>query len=209
MSEKPTGPRGILTLRGEGLPPLFMPVSAPASAEGIDGFIVEGATATAAKEGVRLFGQTSRPIRDPANSFDFTIPTESGDQYLDLLEVAPPSYLDGSHDKGPGPYYQGELADRVWSEIQRKALKYGPPRAAIHLLIFPTDWRLHVSDGTLQLIAVFLAKRRHPFSTVVYYAPDDAGWGDLRVVHPIRAKPDDIVTFDEGAVRGVVVLPPG
>ncbi len=207
MSEKRTGPRGILTLRGQGLAPLFMPVGSPSSAEGIQGFIVEGATATAAKEGVQLFGQTSRPVRNTANPFDFTVPTESGDQYLDLLEVAPLSYVDGSHDKGPAPYYQGELADRVWSEIQRKALKYGPPLGAIHLLVFPTDWRLHVSNGTLQLMAVFLAKRRHPFSTVVYYAPDDAGWGDLRVVHPIRAKPDDIVTFDEGAVRGVVVLP--
>ncbi|HWM41245.1 MAG TPA: hypothetical protein VNP36_02295 [Burkholderiales bacterium] len=206
--KKPTGPRGILTLRGQGLPPLFMPAGSPASTEGIEGFIVEGATATAAKQGVQLFGQTSRPVRNTASPFDFTIPTETGDQYLDLLEVAPLSYVDGSHDRGPAPYSQGELADRVWSEIQRKALKYGPPLAAIHLLVFPTDWRLHVSDGTLQLMAVFLAKRRHPFSTVVYFAPDDAGWGDLRVVHPTRAKPDDIVTFDEGAVRGVVVLPP-
>jgi hypothetical protein len=207
--KKPTAARGILTLRGEGRPPLFMPPGSPASAQGIEGFIVEGATATAAKQGVRLFGQTSRPVRNPAHPFDFTLLTESGEQYLDLLEVAPLAYVDGSHDKGPGPYSQGELADRAWSEIQRKARKYGPPPAAIHLLVFPTDWRLHVSDGTLQLMAVFLAKRRHPFSTVVYYAPDDAGWGDLRVVHPIRAKPDDIVTFDEGAVRGVVVLPPG
>jgi len=206
---KPTGPRGILALRGQGLPPLFMPVGFATTEEGIEGFIIAGATATAAKEGVRLFGQTSRPIRSTANPFDFTVPTESGDQYLDLLEAAPLSYVEGSHEKGPGPYYQGEMADRVWSEIQRKASKYAPIIAAIHLLIFPTDWRLHFSDGTLQLIALRLAKRRHPFSTVVYYAPDDAGWGDLRVVHPIRAKPDDIVTFDEAAVRGVAVLPPG
>jgi len=204
---KPTRPRGILTLRGQGLPPLFMPVGFAPSEEGIEGFIVAGATATAAKEGVRLFGQTSKPTRNTANPFDFTVPTESGDQHLDLLEVAPLSYVDGSHEKGPGPYYQGELADRVWSGIQGKASKYGPAPAAIHLLIYPTDWRLHFSDGTLQLIALRLAKRRHPFSTVVYYAPDDAGWGDLRIVHPIRAKPDDIVTFDEGTARAVLVEP--
>ena len=184
-----------------------MPVGFAPSEEGIEGFIVAGATATAAKEGVRLFGQTSKPTRNTANPFDFTVPTESGDQHLDLLEVAPLSYVDGSHEKGPGPYYQGELADRVWSGIQGKASKYGPAPAAIHLLIYPTDWRLHFSDGTLQLIALRLAKRRHPFSTVVYYAPDDAGWGDLRIVHPIRAKPDDIVTFDEGTARAVLVEP--
>jgi len=205
---KPTGLRGILMQRGQGLPPLFMPLGFASSGEGIEGFIVAGATATAAKEGVRLFGQTARPVRDTASSFDFTVPTESGDQYLDLIEVAPLSYIDGSHEKGPGPYYQGEMADRVWSEIQRKASKCGPVIAAIHLLIYPTDWRFHFSDGTLQLIALRLAKRRHPFSTVVYYAPDDAGWGDLRVVHPIRAKPDDIVTFDEGTARAVLVDPP-
>jgi len=204
---KKTGPRGILTPRGQDLPPLFMPFGFATLAQDIGEFIVAGATATAAKEGVRLFGLTSRPVRNTANPFDFTVPTEAGEQYLDLLEVAPLSYVDGSHEKGPGAYYQGEMADRVWSGIQRKASNYGPVIAAIHLLIHPTDWRFHFSDGTLQLIAVRLAKRRHPFSTVVYYAPDDAGWGDLRVVHPIRAKPDDIVTFDEGTARAVLVEP--
>ena len=77
-----------------------MPVGFATAEESIEAFIVAGATATAAKEGVRLFGQTSRPIRNTANSLDFTVPTESGDQYLDLLEVAPLSYVDEATVRG-------------------------------------------------------------------------------------------------------------
>lgn len=202
-SKKPTGTIGELRMAKAG--GHFEAVEWPRTKAAIETAVLDGALTSARAKGMDLFDLVRPPIQNPEDDFDFTLYTRAGEQYLDLMEVAPLRAVGGSHSKAPRAYVVGELADRVWEEISRKSTGYGSaPRTTIHLLLYPTDWRFLIGREVIDLLSFWSVGREHCFTSIVFYASSNATSGDLARIYP--RKVDDFSTFVESEARDRVVL---
>ena len=108
----------------------------PQSKDEIERHIVDLMLGSANKQGLNPFELVGEPVQNPENNFDFTIPTPSGEEYLDLMEIAPLDIVGGTHETAPASYMSGEFADIIMTKILTKSQGYGrAPRALIHLLL--------------------------------------------------------------------------
>lgn len=152
----------------------------PDDKEAIERFIVAG-TLTAAKfMRYNPYNLAGEPVQNPENDFDFTLPTKSGSEYLDLAEVAP---LDGvrGYANAPANYNAGEFAESAWTVVKKKAAKYGMRRSIpVHLLLYSTDFRFNPSERVILLLQSYCARRQHRFRTVLWYRPIMADEGCSR-----------------------------
>lgn len=204
--KKPTGTLGFVRI-GVDQPPHFTKLDFPGGKEEIERFILEATVRKAERDGLNLFHLKAHPVQNPENHFDFTLPTSNGEQYLDLMEVAPLSDTDGSYAKAPASYNQGDMADVILGLVLKKAAKYGVRmRTPLHLLMYTTDWRFRVSGETLQLVGCQLSKTEHCFSSVTHYVPDDAGDGELTMVFPESESQKQMNALDEARLRNMYVL---
>ena len=180
--KKPTGTSGYLSLGP--VRPGFQPVQLPERKDEIEAFILRAALATAEKCGLDPYGLVDSPIQNIEDDFDFTLPTKRGQEYLDLMEVAP---LEGSrgYQDAPLSYKVGERVDFVWTELTKKAQKYGlPGRQEVHLLIYSTDQRFRLDSATLKLLSYHCHVASRGFQSVHAFALDDERTGELFCIWP-------------------------
>lgn len=110
---KPTGTIGDLTLYPDGRRPKFTPIQFPTSKAEIESQILHTTLEVARKSGLNPYDLDRDPEQNPENSFDFTLPTAHGEQYLDLMEVAPLEGIGGSYKKAQDYYNHGKLSDYI------------------------------------------------------------------------------------------------
>src|SRR2546427_9373266 len=152
---KPTGVIGPISLDPGAMTAEFASIRFPVTKPEIERYILDRAIETVRKKGHNLYSLAAAPIQNPESHFDFTLPTASGQQYLDLLEFAP---LVGSYQGAPGSYYVRDLAEELFEQITKKATKYGSRRRErIHLLTYTTDWRVWPEFTILFLLSPPLA----------------------------------------------------
>lgn len=203
-SRKPTGTLGAVTFGSEGRMPAFNAVQFPPIKEEIETFVLNAALRQMRKNGQQCYDLIAEPVQNPQNSFDFTLLTSSGEQYLDLMEVAPLEHIQGSYDNAPHSYNHGGFADAVWGKVDAKSKKYGSsPRAVIHLLLYSTDWRFRIAEEVITLLAYWCICRTHCFKTIVYYIPhnqiQEEIQGELKLIYP--RLPEEFTNFDEMQYR--------
>jgi hypothetical protein len=201
--KKPSGTTGLVAF-GDTNPPRFVPVTFSTEKTEIERQVLESALLASKRGNLDLYSfyhLTGEPVKNEENDFDYWLPTMTGEEQLDLEEVAPLERLGRSYNAVELAYLHGERADAIYSLIRKKVRHYGPnPTSVIHLMLYATDWRLHICTGVLGLLSYWLLRDQHWFKSVVYFAPEAEGSGELEVVFP--RKREDFVGFDESYRRG-------
>ncbi len=120
---KPRGQIGYVTLAAD---PLFCPVELPDSKEEIEQWVVDHALAAAAADpSAGPFMEIGKPVRNPENDFDLTLPTASGDHYLDLMELVILPKDARGYEEGTPSYDAEAMAEAVFRKVESKSLRYG------------------------------------------------------------------------------------
>jgi hypothetical protein len=70
----------------------------------------------------------SNPRQNGENDFDFTVTSQRGDAFLELMEIAPLAQYGGSYEKVSPGYRAGELATAISKKIFKKSGRYKPKR---------------------------------------------------------------------------------
>jgi hypothetical protein len=200
QKKKPTGVIGSITIHPDGRPPEFKQVGFPQGKAEIERYILKLTILNAKKIGLNPYDLKGEPIQNPEDSFDFTLPSTQGNQYLDLMEIASLEKVRGSHEQAPNHYNNGELADSIYSKILSKAKKYGQsPRSTIHLLLYTTDWKFKADEGVLDLLAYWSLRGQHCFKSILYFRPVSSNDGDVIVIYPRPV--ETFQQFDEARQR--------
>ncbi|MCH8081313.1 MAG: hypothetical protein IID52_02875 [Proteobacteria bacterium] len=199
-NRKPTGKIGPITINLEDKTAEFQPLQFPKGKAKIEEFIFKFFIKGLGKAGRTFYKIVSYPTQNQENDFDFTLETEFGDEYLDLMEVAPLEKIGGSYEAASSSYNHGEMADWVWSKLISKSKKYGSASTPhIHLLLYSTDWRFRLSEGVIRLLAFWAITREHCFKTIIYFVPDDATHDEAKIISPCDH--DLFKGYDEEAAR--------
>jgi hypothetical protein len=203
--KKPRGIIGPVELGPKQVGGGFQPIQFPETKPEIEEYILNCAIRSAEKMGMPLYNLTRKPDQNPENDFDFTLFTTQGTEYLDLMEVMPLAWVNGPHERAPASYNNGEFADAVYVEISKKAEHYkGATNIAIHLLLYPTDWKLRLSSGVQNLLAFFCQRDKLHFKSIATYLPDDQSQGEVTILYPSPS--ESFVQFDETTARQRVTL---
>jgi hypothetical protein len=197
---KPTGTIGPIIIGPHDRGVEFRPIDFPTDKAEVERYIMTFVISGLRKTGTNFYKLVGNPVQNPEDDFDFTLPTKSGKEYLELMEVAALDHVGGSYNAAPASYNHGELADYVYAKLMAKAKKYGSPsHVPVHLLLYTTDWRFRLSQNVLALLAYWCLRREHLFKTILYFVPDDATHGEARIVYPIAS--ESLANFDEQAAR--------
>jgi hypothetical protein len=84
--KKPRGKIGIVQL---GTAPKFRELTLPVDKAGIERAILWAALGASHAPGMDPYQLVAAPKQNQENHFDFTLITERGEEYLDLMEAAP------------------------------------------------------------------------------------------------------------------------
>jgi hypothetical protein len=199
--QKPRGVNGPTLLSGDGSAQ-FQPLPLPQKKADLEDVICAGAFRAFQFHGWRTWRTDSPPRRLEENSFDFALDTSDGVEYLDLAEIAPLGGTRGGYDSVPKQYKRGQLVDAVSELVRTKRRKYGVRNpATIHLLLYITDFRFHLSDGTVTLLRVALRRDAFGFRSISYFAPIDAESGVLNVLYPAPGGVPYLSPADEARYR--------
>ncbi|MCI0487476.1 MAG: hypothetical protein L0229_12855 [Blastocatellia bacterium] len=198
--KKPTGTIGPIIITPHDRSAEFCPIDFPTDKAEVERYIVPFVIDGLRKTGTNFYKLVENPIQNPEDDFDFTLPTESGKEYLELMEVAALDHFGKFYDAAPASYNHGELADHVYTKLMAKAKKYGSlSHVPVHLLLYTTDWRFRLSQKVLALLAYWCLRREHSFKTILYFVPDDATHGEVKILYPIAS--ESLANFDEQAAR--------
>jgi hypothetical protein len=163
-------------------------VEFPDEKAAIERFILQLTLDSLRSGGLDIYQLAGEPIQNPEDDFDFTLPTASGDEYLDLMEVAllGGMKITGSSYRGAhASYNYGERADAIFGKIMEKAKKYGlRTLTPIHLLLYATDYRFEVRGSVEELLAYRSAKEGHPFKSILNCTPKVEGGAVVSVIYP-------------------------
>ena len=146
--------------------------------------IMHGAVASAQSVRLDLYHLLAAPHQNEENSFDFTLPTVTGKEYLDLVEIVVMNK--GGHASAPSTFNIGELADEVFALIKKKSKKYRIRRGLrLHLLLYSTDWRMHLNDSAISLLRLYSHRRQQHFKSIACFNPITTTHGVIWQVYPV------------------------
>lgn len=203
--KKPTGAIGPVVITSHNRSAAFRPIDFPKGKAEIERYIVKFVISGLRNTGTNFYNLVGDPVQNPEDDFDFTLPTKSGKEYLEFMEVAALGHTGGSYDTAPGSYHHGELADHVYIKLMKKSKKYGSPsHVPVHLLLYTTDWRFRLNPNVLKLIAYWCLRHEHSFKTILYFVPDDTTHGEAKIVYPVAS--ESFANFDERTARNRISI---
>ncbi len=109
---KPTGEIGHVSVDPHSRDSDFVKVKFPTTKGEIEQYILDSAIDNVRQAGHNLYRLTSAAIQNVERDFDFTLPTDRGLQYLDLMEIKPPP---GKYSDAPGSYWVWDFAEAVYA----------------------------------------------------------------------------------------------
>jgi hypothetical protein len=202
---KPRGINGPTVLSGDGSQE-FQPLELPRAKADLEAFVCAGAFRVFRDKGWNTWRAETPLRRLDENNFDFALDTSDGVEYLDLVEFAPLVGVRGGYEGAPKQYRRGQVVDSVLELIRGKRRKYGRRNpASIHLLLYVTDYRFHLSNGTVTLLRVALRRDPEGFRSLSYYAPIDKEAGVLEVLFPAPGGVPYLTPADEARYRAGTV----
>jgi len=126
----------------------------------------------------------SNPRQNKESDFDFTVSTDHGDAFLELMEIAPLDGSGGSFDNVPASHNAQALAAAITKNILKKSRRYRVKRD-LFLLIYLTHWAFALGRATIQFLRYNLRKQKHVFRAVFYLAPLDDETGYFEWLFPV------------------------
>jgi len=119
------------------------------------------------------------------NDLDFTIKTNSGKKFLELMEIAPLENLRGSYENAPESYKPFDFAQYIHAKVMRKSDHYSSPKKPkIVLLLYVTDWTFTLSESVVCLLQYWFCKWPHCFEWIFAYHPIDQNNGIRHLIYP-------------------------
>jgi hypothetical protein len=159
----------------------------PTSKEEIENWVLSRALRAADAAGLRPYALAGTPIRNAENDLDFTLPTEAGEDFLDLMEIVILPKGARGHRDGATGYDVENRTMEVFGLVKKKTRRYGRPRSRTHLLLYITDRRFELVPAVVERLALVLSRKPHGFSSVCYFAPDTEEEGLFIQLYPMSA----------------------
>ena len=157
-----------------------------------------------AKEKFKEFFFISQPRKNELDDFDFTVKTQKGEAYLELMEIAPLDLYKAGYEKAPKTYDRCELAEYVVSKVVGKSENYpNNLKRELFLLLYVTDFKFSFSDTTIQLLRYFITLQPVKFDVIFLYTPLDNKDGVVNWIHPMDK--EEFNGFDPEKYRGKVI----
>jgi hypothetical protein len=147
----------------------------------------------------------SRIIQNEENDFDFTLETESGARYLELMEYAPVKSSGITYGSAPSWQSTRKMAEALIAQVIAKAGHYS--RAVptpITLLAYVTDFKFSLDQAQIVFVAYHLHKHKLPFEYVFYLRPVDEHDSQVAKLYP--HPPSCFASFDPDALPYEQVL---
>jgi hypothetical protein len=180
---KPTGTMAVLSVSSTGAE--IKKLEFPKTKDAIEEFIVK----TFIKNSSRMPLKITDVFQNNENDFDFTIKTEEGTKYLELMEIAPLENLRGSYAQAPDHYKPYDFARYIVEKIFGKSKRYKSSPSSntnICLLIYVTDWAFVPSESVIHLLQYWTANVPHSFQYICCYLPFDQFSGPVELIYPIK-----------------------
>lgn len=198
--KKPVGELGSINAGAGSLQ--YQRAAIPETKEEIERWALDSALRAAKQVGAALYDLIGEPARNEKSHFDFSLPTATGTDYLDLMEVV---LLKGQPYKNASTNYSiGEMAKQALDAITKKSKKYGRPKSPVHLLLYSTESRFFLDDHVLDLLSVWLNREPPVFATVKYIFPETTGAGLLKHVYP---RPNaELAHVEEARLASAMIL---
>jgi hypothetical protein len=183
---KPRGQIGYIEI---GSDVAYHAVQLPHSKEEIEQWVLNHTLAAARAGGsVDPYRLVSPPVRNTEADFDFTLPTATGTEHLDLQEIVVLPKGARGYEDGHPVYDAEAMAKAVFQKVSQKSKHYGKPRSPTHLLLYATDWRFRLVGSVVRHLILLLAGRKHVFVTVSYFTPDDEESGEFISLYPVPSE---------------------
>jgi hypothetical protein len=192
--------------------------SVPEEKEAIELWMAENFVRSYPSDGKPIF---SNPRQNKESDFDFTVPTDCGDAFLELMEIAPLEAFGGSFENVPPAHNAKKLADAIIKGILKKSRRYRV-KQDLFLLLYPTHQGFALGMATIQFARFSLKKQKHCFRAVSYLEPLDDKQGCIYPLFPVSSaclhnfRPDEhkeatVVNLDHRKwqfARGSDIAPP-
>jgi hypothetical protein len=188
MNKKPTGKTGFIRIGPNGA--TYYQTEFPQTKEEIEKFIAEKFVSNLNEQ--KSFLQIKNFIKNKENDFDFLLDTSIGKKDLDLMEIAPKDLMKNGYSNIPNHYSDIDFGKKVWEKVMEKNKHYGTKKKNLFLLIYPTDFRLNLSELCIQYIKFLANKEKHCFEMIFYFSMLDSNEGAGRLIFP-----SEINYFDE------------
>jgi hypothetical protein len=208
--KKPTGKMGSLRVQmgpGQGKQTFFRAVF-PTTKREIEAAVPATALAAPANQFAigSHYGLVGKPVQNDENDFDFTLPTDTGQTYLDLMEIAPLEEVRGSYEHAGQMVWVGKRADWIAAKVFEKSGDYGRgPASGVHLLLYTTDFRFDAMGYVCDLLVHLLHGRAHCFGSVAYCSPLPSDV-HTRLLFPLPAEGRSRLQ-SEGSLRQLAGVP--
>lgn len=163
---KPTGEHPSIAIGPDAEGLRVSTLTFPSSKEEIERFVALPFAANASIKGWFPFKLFEPPEQNPTDDFDFTLITDRGRKYLELMEI---HLRDLVQELPSGQYFYKpyEVAKQVFARIQSKSKKYqGATSNGIVLLTYVTHWEFCLADVVYWLVAYWMRERPPIFEQV-------------------------------------------
>ena len=201
---KPTGTKGPIkvTNRGHKTTSKFEQLQFPSTKEEVEAFVVKGFINSARK--MNLFQDMVDYEQNKSDDLDFTISTQTGKKYLELMEIAPIESLRGSYDLSSSSYKPYELSEYIFKKMMNKSSRYlQSTSVGISLLTYITDWRFSLSDKTIAILQYWALHNNHSFEYIYFYSPIMEDSGVVYLIYPTPI--EHWSNFDPELYKDIVV----
>lgn len=188
---KPTGRDGAISIGADSVN--YLPIVFPKKKEDIELLVARQFAAFRSPHRLFAFQMLGEPTQNPTDDFDFTLSTDVGPKYLELMEV----YLGSIGNEvsiGLFTYEPYRAAELLFNRMKKKSDHYrGATTVGIVLLIYATYWQFALSNTAIWILAHALHNDRLLFESVYYISLSDRDSPDVTLLYPTNV---DFTGFD-------------
>jgi hypothetical protein len=195
---KPTGEIGSTAISLQTHEVSFSPMTFPSTKAEIERFIASPFVGNALKKQRFTFAAVHSLQQNPTDDFDFTIETDRGTKYLELIEVHLRE-VGRETPSGQFVYEDYAVAELVYQKIMTKSHRYrGATPHGIILLTYVTHWQFCLSDAVFWLLAFKMKQAAPIFEQVFHLSWLDSKSFEFFLLHPTDR---DFTAFKPDSLR--------
>jgi hypothetical protein len=181
---KPTGEIGPISFGPTSAEVSFSPIPFPSTKAEIERFIASPFVGNALHKKRFLFDTVYSLHQNPTDDFDFTLVTDRGTKYLELIEL----HLREVGDEltsGQFVYKPYDVAELAYEKVMAKSRRYrGATPNGIILLTYVTHWQFCLSNPVFWLLAFKMKQAPPIFEQVFHFSWQDSKTFEFFLLHP-------------------------
>ena len=201
MPNKPTGKVGAFSIGPKGVN--MEDIDFPTNKEDIERYVAQQFVTHPPRDETEFFlAETLQ--QNLQDDLDFSVDTENGNKYLELMEFAPLGQLRGVHDQVPTQHDVGGIVDFFLGEVEKKSLKYSNvpdvflvtyvTERALNLMPYLRVIKSQLNQSQLSLERVYYVSlhgtmgassfRLYPLEGAVLSKAEEARWRNMTAYTP-------------------------